>query len=416
MSGSVQYRDAAFIPTTREVPGDTQQLSHRYMLRAGLVRQLGSGSYSKLPMGFDVCRRLEDLIDEEMLSRGASRVHFPALQPVSIWRDAGRFETYGDDIFSFLDRHGKETCMAPTHEIAAALLGASDIRSYKNMPCRLYQTQIKFRDEVRPRGGVLRTREFTMHDLYSFDVDDGAAQVSYELFHDAYLSVFRRIDLPIFPVETSDTGAIGGSVSHEFIYPSVAGESEVWVTADRSSAVFELTSAGSAEGMTQETGLELAHTFQLGTQYSDRLGAEFVTAQGGKMPIWMCSFGLGVERTVAAVVEHNLSGDAKMVWPKEISPYPINIMVSSSELQSGATTAAKVATRLAAAGYRVMIDDRDIGMGVKFADSGLLGPRWELVLGREAPRLELRDQATGTVTTVEPEAAVATIERMEAGS
>ncbi|MGQ0678185.1 MAG: aminoacyl--tRNA ligase-related protein [Actinomycetota bacterium] len=402
MKGSLTYRSKTFMPTEREAPADAVQPSHKFMVRAGMIRQLGSGAYSKLPLGFDVTRRLETIIDEEMENRGASRLHFPALQPVSIWKEAGRFEIYGDDMFHFPDRHGRETCLAPTHEIAAALLATSDIRSYKDLPCRLYQTQIKFRDEARPRGGVLRTREFTMHDLYSFDEDEEKAQVSYSLFHEAYVAVFRRVDLPVFSIETSETGTIGGAVSHEFLHPNDLGESSFWVTADGKEAFFE--PAGKSD-LVRTSGFELAHTFQLATQYSEALSAKFNRPTGERLPVWMCSFGLGIERTIAAAIEHHARG-SRMVWPVELAPYHVNVILASEDLASEAhREIAELGAHLLAAGLRVMVDDRQLRIGAKFADSELLGPRWELVVGKEYPFVELRDHAEATEKLVNISAA-----------
>ncbi len=394
MPGQIHYRSTRFIPTTRDAPADATQPSHRYMLRAGLIRQLGSGAYTKLPLGFTVCRNLENLIDEEMELRGAVRLHFPALQPVSIWQDAGRFEAYGKDMFSFKDRHERLTCMAPTHEIAAALMAASDIRSYKDLPRRIYQTQTKFRDEVRPRAGLLRTREFTMHDVYSFDVDEAAGEASYSLFHAAYVSLFRRLELPVYSIATSDTGAIGGSVSHEFLHPNPGGDSEFFISADGSRAQWEPDESDPSNSV-KHAGFELAHTFQLGTQYSVSLGTFYDTPSGEKWPIWMCSFGLGIERTIASLIEHHSSG-GRMVWPAAVAPYHVNIVLAQDDVLAIQKAGADIAARLASAGLRVMIDDRPARVGVKFADSELLGAAQDVVLGKDYPSAELQDHRHGT--------------------
>jgi prolyl-tRNA synthetase len=395
-AGSVIFRSQRFIPTLKQVPGDVQVLSHAFMLRSGMIRQLGSGAYTKLPLGLEVAKRLECVVSEEMYSRGAEQIHFPAVQPVSIWRIAGRYESYGADMFSFLDRHGRETCFAPTHEIAAALLAAADVHSYRDLPLRLYQLQLKYRDEVRPRGGVLRTREFTMHDLYTFDIDEVSSRENYALFFDSYQAIFRRIGLPVVPVETSDTGAIGGSMSHEFLFPTKVGESDL------------------PDGMSEDPslrGLEVAHTFQLGTQYAEKLGAAAQNSSGQAVPIWMCSYGLGIERSIAAVVEHALTTTKQVVWPAVLAPYHVNIIVLSDDKQALNLTVAKTAAQCAAAGLRTMVDDRAERAGLKFADSALLGARWEVVFGNRYPNVEVRDHCTGNVLEVNDDAIVSQISR-----
>jgi prolyl-tRNA synthetase len=393
----VTFRSRLFIPTLKETPAGVQLPSHDFMLRSGMVRQLGSGAYTKLPYGFEVARRLEHVVAEEMWRRGAEQLHFPAVQPVSIWQDAERYEAYGDDMFSFPDRHGRETCFAPTHEIAAALLGASDIRRYDQLPVRVYQIQIKYRDEVRPRGGVLRTREFTMHDLYSFDIDESASMDSYQLFFESYVDIFRRVGLPVVPVATSDTGAIGGSVSHEFLSPAVAGEAE-----------FPPDSGVPVD----VRGLELAHTFQLGTQYSSKLGGAVNSPDGKPTPLWMCSFGLGIERTIAAVIEHSVAEREQVVWPFEIAPYHVNILVMDSG--EGATVGASAAlgAECMNGGLRVVVDDRPARAGSKFADSELLGVRWEVIVGKKFPTLEIRDRLTGDKLDVHLDFVASGLERL----
>ncbi|HEX2391380.1 MAG TPA: aminoacyl--tRNA ligase-related protein [Solirubrobacterales bacterium] len=392
----VAFRSRLFIPTLKETPAGVQLPSHDFMLRSGMVRQLGSGAYTKLPYGFEIARRLERVVSEEMWRRGAEQLHFPAVQPVSIWKEAERYESYGDDMFSFPDRHGRETCFAPTHEIAAALLGAGDIRRYDQLPVRVYQIQIKYRDEVRPRGGVLRTREFTMHDLYSFDIDETTCLESYRLFFESYVDVFRRVRLPVVPVATSDTGAIGGSVSHEFLSPAAAGEAEF------------PPDSGVSEDV---RGLELAHTFQLGTQYSEKLGGAVNSPDGKPTPLWMCSFGLGIERTIAAVIEHGVEEREHVIWPFEIAPYHVNILEMDSE---GANLGASAAlgAQCMEGGLRVVIDDRPVRAGGKFVESELLGVRWEAIVGKKFPQLEIRDRLTGENFDVHLDFAASELKRL----
>lgn len=392
----VTFRSRLFIPTLKETPAGVQLPSHDFMLRSGMIRQLGAGAYTKLPYGFEVARRLEHVVSEEMWRRGAEQLHFPAVQPVSIWKEAERYESYGDDMFSFPDRHGRDTCFAPTHEIAAALLAAGDIRRYDQLPVRVYQIQIKYRDEVRPRGGVLRTREFTMHDLYSFDIDEPASVESYNLFYDSYVDIFRRLRLPAIPVETSDTGAIGGSVSHEFLCAAVAGEAEL--------------PAGS--GVPPDVrGLELAHTFQLGTQYSEKLGGTVNNPGGTPVPLWMCSFGLGIERTMAAVIEHGVAERGQVVWPFEIAPYHVNLLLMDSE-SAQVNAGSALAAQCMNSGLRVVVDDRPARAGAKFAESELLGVRWEIIIGKRFPDLEVRDRFTGDKFEVHLDLVAAALERL----
>lgn len=394
-AAGVTFRSKLFIPTLKDIPGGVQLPSHDYMLRSGMIRQLGAGAYTKLPYGFEVAKRLEHVVSEEMWRRGAEQLHFPAVQPVSIWRTAERYDSYGDDMFSFLDRHGRETCFAPTHEVAAALLAAADVRRADQLPLRLYQLQLKYRDEVRPRGGVLRTREFTMHDLYSFDVDEVSCYESYRLFYESYVDIFRRVQLPAIPVETSDTGAIGGSVSHEFLFPTAAGEADL------------PPAAGGDSGL---RGLEVGHTFQLGTQYSEKLGARVANSTGAMVPLWMCSFGLGIERTMAAIIEHGVAERGQVVWPFVVAPYHINILPLNSD-SAAINASAVIGAQCMAAGFRVVVDDRPARAGAKFADSELLGVRWEIVVGKKHPIVEVRDRLRGHSTEVHQDGATTAVTR-----
>ncbi len=543
----------AFIPTLKEAPADAVSISHKLMVRAGMIRQAASGVYSYLPFGYAVIQRLKTIVRDEMNRAGGQEFLLPALQPTDIWQRSGRLEAYGEDVFRFDDRHGHEMLLGPTHEEIITLIVASEIRSWADLPKMFYQIQTKFRDEPRPRFGVMRTREFTMKDLYSFDVDEAGLDKSYDRMFDAYCRIFDRIGVAYEVIPTSETGAIGGSASHEFIvvaasgedrlvkcrecgYASFPGEGECTAPAVRPERKecalkevstpgmtrvervteflgvgpekliktlilkkgdgglvvgllrgdhelnlgkmrqvvddqrLELASAAEIEAATGapmgfsgpvglsgirmcadlclegetcmvigankkdshysgcevgrdfvpddfadirkivpgdpcpkcgapfgiELGIEVGHIFKLGTRYSEKLSAKFTDKSGKENPIVMGCYGLGIERTVAAVIEQS-HDDRGIIWPKSLAPYLAIIAPMQSTDGGLMELGEKCYAMLKDAGISVLLDDRNVWPGVKFADADLLGIPTQIVLGKRCVKegkIELMDRKT----------------------
>lgn len=543
----------AFIPTLKEAPADAVSVSHKLMVRAGMIRQAASGVYSYLPFGYAVVQKLKTIVREEMNRAGGQELLLPALQPTDIWQRSGRLEAYGEDVFRFHDRHGHEMLLGPTHEEIITLIAASEIRSWADLPKMLYQVQTKFRDEPRPRFGVMRTREFTMKDLYSFDADEAGLDISYRKMFEAYCRIFERAGVAYEAISTSETGAIGGSASHEFVVLAESGEDRLLkcrkcgyssfpnegvcvalkkpperkacelaevetpgttrveqvtallgigpekliktliveqgdgsllaalvrgdhelnltklmrITGDfglklaSAERIVEATGApmgysgpvglsglrihadnslkgetgmvvgankrdahysgcqvgrdftpdsfddirkqvpGDAcpechEPLQAETGIEVGHIFKLGTKYSEKLSARFADSEGKERPIVMGCYGLGIERTVAAVIEQS-HDDRGIIWPKSLAPYLAVVVPMQSADGSLMQLGEKCYAILSDAGIPVLLDDRSMWPGVKFADADLLGIPTQIVLGKRCVnegKIELVDRKT----------------------
>lgn len=362
-----------FIPTLKEVPQDAESTSHKLLLRAGLVRMLMAGSYTYLPLGLKVLGNIENIIRQEMSSCGAAELLLPALQPVELWRRTGRDKDLGDVMLRMTDRKGRKICLGPTHEEAITDLVASNVSSYKQLPLVLYQIQTKFRDEIRPRFGLIRACEFIMKDAYSFDKDEAGLDKNYQAIYEAYLKIFKRCGLNIVTTE-ADSGVMGGKVSHEFMVPAKDGEDVVTVGSEKVNAI------------------EVGHIFKLGTKYSASLGAQFLDAAGKLRPVIMGCYGIGVSRLVSAVIEQNNDKDG-IIWPDEVAPYKAIILVLDTADENMMGLALDVYQELNKAGLEVLLDDRDERAGVKFKDADLLGIPLQVVIGKGALRdgsLELK--------------------------
>jgi len=543
----------AFIPTLKEAPADAVSESHKLMVRAGMIRQAASGVYSYLPFGYAVVQKLKRIVREEMNRAGGQEFLLPALQPTDIWQRSGRLEAYGEDVFRFRDRHGHEMLLGPTHEEIITLIVANEIRSWADLPKMFYQIQTKFRDEPRPRFGVLRTREFTMKDLYSFDADQQGLDRSYQRIFEAYCAIFERIGVAYEALPTSETGAIGGSESHEFVVVAASGEDRLVKCPECGFASFpgececlaparppvrkecvleevstpemtrvdqvteflgvgtekliktmilksgdggllaglvrgdhelnmpkmvravgnkslELASAADIESATgapmgftgpvglsgmrvyadrtlegetcmvvgankkdahyigcevgrdftpdkfvdirktvpgdpcpkcgaalgRETGIEVGHIFKLGTTYSEALSAKFTDKSGSLKPILMGCYGLGIERTVAAVIEQS-HDERGIIWPKSLAPYSVIVVPMQSAEGRLMELAEKCYAMLTEAGVTVLLDDRNVWPGVKFADADLLGIPTQIILGKRSVsegKIELVDRKT----------------------
>ena len=350
------------IPTLREDPQDAEAISHKLMVRGGFIRKLTAGTYSYLPLGFKILKKVENIIRDEMLNCGAQEILLPALQPMELWKKTGRDKDLKEVMITFKDRHGKTVCLGPTHEEVITSLVADNISSYKNLPMILFQIQTKFRDEIRPRFGVIRSCEFIMKDAYSFDMDEKGLEKNYKKMYEAYRRIFDRCGLP-YKVANADSGFMGGGESHEFVVLSKGGDD-----------------------------IELGHTFKLGTKYSKPLGATYLDNSGNAREIVMGCYGIGVNRILAATIEASHDKDG-IIWPKSIAPYEIVIMplnVGNEDLRKFSEELYAEAEKC---GLDVILDDRKERAGVKFKDADLIGFPTQVIIGDknfEKGKIELK--------------------------
>lgn len=352
-----------FIPTLKETPADTEAISHKLLLRAGLVQMLTSGVYSYLPLGLRVLSNIENIIREEMNSAGACELFLPCLHPLDIWKKTGRDETLKDVMIKFKDGKGRDMCLGPTHEEIITDVVKNHIQSYRQLPVTLYQIQTKFRDELRPRFGIVRACEFIMKDAYSFDRDMEGLEKNYQAMYKAYQNVFKRLNLDVVIVE-ADSGAMGGDVSHEFMVPADIGEDEVEINGKK------------------QVAMELGHIFQLGTKYSSALGANYLDEDGKSKPIIMGCYGIGVSRVIAAIIEVH-HDDKGIIWPKEVAPFDVQIVpIGKSADDEINTLARELHDKLSAQGADVLCDDRNESAGRKFNDADLIGIPLRLTIGK----------------------------------
>jgi prolyl-tRNA synthetase len=418
------------LPLLKETPADAQIISHQLMLRAGMIRQSSAGIYSWLPLGLRVLSRVEQIVREEMNAAGAHEVLMPAIQPAELWQESGRYEDYGKEMLRVTDRHERPMLYGPTHEEVVTDIFRRSVKSYRDLPINLYQIQWKFRDEIRPRFGVMRGREFLMKDNYSFDLDFDGAMRSYDNMFVAYLKTFRRMGLSAIPMR-AESGAIGGNLSHEFQILASTGESEVFFDAAFEEIdllhgqpdIAELKSRYAAtddqhdpetcpvppERLRTGRGIEVGHIFYFGTKYSKPMGATVMGPDGQEVPVEMGCYGIGVSRLVGALIEafHDEDG---IIWPEPVAPFKvglINLRVGDAACDGAAE---RIATELERCGVEVLVDDRDENAGAKFATMDLIGLPWQVVVGPRGVRqgvVELKQRATGERAELSPEAVIA---------
>jgi prolyl-tRNA synthetase len=379
------------LPTEKQPPADAEAVSHKLMVRAGLIRQMGAGLWSWLPAGWRVHQRVAAIIREEMNAIGGQEMLMPVLQPAEPWRKTGRLEI--EELFKLNDRKGSELVLAMTHEEAVTFHVAQLVRSYRDLPLILYHFQVKERDEPRPRAGVLRTREFIMKDSYSFDRDLVGLEERYELHVGAYDRMMERTGLRFYRVE-SDVGMMGGLGAHEYMAPCPAGEDEIALApgyaanaevALRSPEVRKVGDAYAVNGdeLTIEPAIEVGNIFKLGTRYSEPLGANYLDEHDREHPIWMGSYGIGPARIVAAAVEQ-FADEHGISWPKALAPFAVHLVAIGSPESAERAAAEELYATLCNGGIEVLFDDRELGPGEKFADAELLGCPLRLTVGRRA--------------------------------
>jgi len=380
------------LPTEKQAPADAEAISHKLMVRAGLIRQMGTGIWTWLPAGWKVHQRVVAIVREEIDAIGGREMLMPLLQPAELWRKTGRLEI--DELFKLQDRKGAELVLAMTHEEAVTFHAAQTIDSYRDLPLILYHFQVKERDEPRPRAGVLRTREFVMKDSYSFDRDQAGLEERYALHVGAYDCIMGRTGLRFYRVE-SDVGMMGGLGAHEYMAPCPAGEDEVVlgegyaanVDVARVSPEVKQTADGGymrgGEVLTVESAIEIGNIFKLGTRYSEPLGATYLDEKGEELPIWMGSYGIGPARVVAAAVEQ-FADEYGISWPKALAPFAVHLVAVGRPGTPERDAAESLYETLLGAGVEVLYDDREAGPGEKFADAELLGCPLRLTVGRRS--------------------------------
>jgi prolyl-tRNA synthetase len=430
-----------FLPVLKESPSDAQIVSHKLMLRAGLIRQTAAGIYAWLPIGHRVLTKIEQIVREEQDRAGAIEMLMPTIQSADLWRESGRYDAYGPEMLRIRDRHDREMLYGPTNEEMLTAIVRDELKSYRELPRTLYHIQWKFRDEVRPRFGVMRGREFLMKDAYSFDLDEAGARQSYYTQLLAYLRTFQRLGIQAVPMKAA-SGPIGGDLSHEFIVLAPTGESEVFY--DAAFEEFDWNQAdlqyGDAEGLqrlfdqvsstysaTDEThdegrwaaiaedrrrtgrGIEVGHIFYFGDKYSNAMGLKVSGPDGKPVTPMMGSYGVGVSRLVGAIIEAS-HDDAGIVWPESVAPWKVGIVTMRQDDEPSIAAAEELYASLQLAGVETAYDDREERGGAKLATMDLIGLPWQLIVGPRgiaAGTVELKRRSSGERQELSVESALA---------
>ena len=394
-----------FIPTLREVPSDAEIRSHQFLLRAGFIRQVAAGIYTYLPLAKRVLTNVEEIVREELEAIESNELLMPALQPKELWDQTGRWEVYGGELMRLTDRHERDFALGPTHEEVITDVVRDYLNSYKKLPLSVFQIQTKFRDEARPRFGLMRGREFIMKDAYSFHATEESLDETYQKFVTAYHNIFNRCGLNFRMVE-ADSGQIGGSQSAEFMALAEVGEDTiVYSTTGSFAANSEVSDlpigAPSPDGVgvvDHAKGIEVGHVFKLGTKYSEAMNATFLDELQKKKPLIMGCYGIGISRVVMAVIEQN-NDENGMIWPKSIAPFDIHVIPVDVKKVEQVEAAEKIYSDLKTIGFDVLMDDRKERAGVKFSDSDLIGLPIRITVGRgiSEGRVEIKIRQTGEV-------------------
>lgn len=427
-----------FLPTLKETPAEAQIVSHRYMLRAGMVRQASAGIYSWLPLGFRVLKKIEQIVREEQDRAGAVEMLMPTIQSAELWRVSGRYDDYGKEMLRIQDRHGRDMLYGPTNEELITEIFRSSVRSYRDLPKNLYHIQWKFRDEVRPRFGVMRGREFYMKDAYSFALDYPSAVHAYNQMFVSYLRTFARMGLQAIPMR-ADTGPIGGDLSHEFIILAETGESAVYCHRDM--LAFDIFTADvdydgdlqpivdhwtglyavaddkhdpaacpvAPADLVEARGIEVGHIFFFGSKYSQPMGAVATGPDGKEMPVEMGSYGIGVSRLAGAIIEASHDADG-IVWPESVAPFRVGLVNLRTSDNACVSACDALYEQLSAAGVECLYDDSEDSAGAKFARMDLIGLPWQVIVGPrgvKAGTVELKNRRSGEREELAAESALA---------
>ena len=428
-----------FLPLLKETPKEAQIASHRLMLRAGMIQQSSAGIYSWLPLGKKVLDKIADIVREEQNRAGALEIMMPTIQPAELWQESGRYDDYGAEMLRIKDRHDRDMLYGPTNEEQVTDIFRAHVRSYKALPLNLYHIQWKFRDEVRPRFGIMRGREFLMKDAYSFDSDAAGARAAYNRMFVSYLKTFARMGLTAIPME-ADTGPIGGDMSHEFIILAETGESGVyfhkdWLDADLVTQVnydedlqpvvdrFTSLYACADEKHDPETcpvaadelmslrGIEVGHIFYFGEKYSAAMGASVTAPDGTNRPVHMGSYGIGVSRLVGGIIEAS-HDDRGIIWPRAVAPFDVAVVNLKAGDETCDSCAEDLYAKLQAAGADPLYDDRDDRPGAKLAAIDLIGIPWQIVVGPRGMAngvVEVKNRRTGEAVEVSPDSALSMV-------
>ena len=437
-----------FLPLLKEAPREAEITSHRLMLRAGMIRQQSAGIYSWLPLGLKVLRKIENIVREEQNRAGAIEVLMPTIQSAELWRESGRYEDYGKEMLRIEDRQGRDMLYGPTNEEMITEIFRSYVRSYRDLPLNLYHIQWKFRDEVRPRFGVMRGREFLMKDAYSFDLDEASSRTAYNRMFVAYLRTFDRLGVKAIPMR-AETGPIGGDLSHEFLILAETGESAVFVhrdlleldvpppgvdfddaqalqsTVDTWTGAYARTDEMHDEARWQAVaeadrvearGIEVGHIFHFGRKYSEPMGATVTGPDGQDHAVYMGSYGIGPSRLVGALIEagHDEGG---IVWSDSVAPFDVGIVAMRANDEATMAACETIYEQLALGGVDVLFDDTDARGGEKFARMDLIGLPWQVIVGPRGVagnQVELKNRRTGERHEITPEDAISRLKSWHA--
>ncbi|MDC0635856.1 proline--tRNA ligase [Gammaproteobacteria bacterium] len=410
-----------FIPTLKDSPQDAEVISHQLMLRAGMIRKVSSGIYTWLPLGLKVLRKIENIVREEMDQSGAQEVLMPMVHPKELWEETKRWEKMGPELLRIKDRHDRDFCLGPTHEEVITDLVRNNVKSYKELPLNIYQIQTKFRDEIRPRYGVMRGREFLMKDSYSFNIDEASLQETYLLMRNTYKKILERIGLE-YKIVKADSGAIGGDTSEEFHVLAENGEDTIAISDASEFAIntelllnegedistLEGKPSPDGNGVIEiKKGIEVGHIFQLGKIYTELMKVNVLNQEGRAVDLFMGCYGIGVSRIVAAAIEQNNDGKG-ILWPESIAPYEVNIVaIGYTKEPKIADAANNLSEQLQSMGYEVIVDDRKDGYGTKMKDAELIGIPVNIVIGNkflESGEVELKHRngqsSTNNITEI----------------
>ena len=387
------YFSKLFVPTVKEDPSDAELISHKLMVRSGMIKKTAAGIYSWLPIGLKVLKKVEEIVRKNLNNFDAEEILMPMVQPAELWKESGRYGEYGKELLKFDDRSNRGFVLGPTHEEIICEIFRSHPKSYKDLPVNLYQIQTKFRDEIRPRFGVMRSREFLMKDAYSFDIDEKGLVKSYGKMKDAYISIFDEIGLD-YRIVKADSGNIGGDVSEEFHILADSGEDLIAVSDssdfaanvevlnyDKDPSDLEGKKSPDGKGKLKiKRGIEVGHIFQLGQKYSQAMNVGVKDMNGNSIHPFMGCYGIGVSRIVAAAIEQN-HDDRGIQWPDKITPFGVNVICLDPESDEIMKVCSEIYSILQKSGFDPLLDNRDIRAGIKFKEHELLGIPYSIIIG-----------------------------------